>query len=111
MLFDVLAWLVLAGLVVLVGLFYAWARLTSRFLTYLEKRFPREFEWLGKPHLLSNNTPAHAFRFIRYIHSSRPTRLNDPYIERTRRTLVNMFYAYLGIFAYIMAYMFVSAFF
>lgn len=44
-----------------------WARLCSKVFSILEQDHPEEFERLGKPSLVSNNTPSTTIAFLYFL--------------------------------------------
>jgi hypothetical protein len=85
----------------------AWARKLSKLFNYLKANRPSDYETLGKPHLLFNNTPKHTAALLKFIHSGPH---DDPYVERNRRVLLKIFWLYLALFFYCVSYIFISAF-
>ena len=48
-----------------------WLILVSRYFSYLKVNFPSDYEMLGKPSLLKNNTPSSNLKFFKYIWSNK----------------------------------------
>lgn len=106
MIVEVLAWFLVVSLLTMVILLVTWGRKVSRLMRYLEDNCPNDFDALGRPHLIGNNTPRHTVKFVKFIHMRSH---KDPHVESARATLLVMFWVYLASFGYVMGYILVSA--
>ncbi len=103
---EALALLALASFVVMGILLFSWSRKLSSFFKYLEEHCPSDFDALGKPHLVGNNTPAHTVKLVNFIHRGPHS---DSTVERYRVSLLKLFWLYFTFFVYLIGYTIVSA--
>jgi hypothetical protein len=81
------------GLMVLV-----WLWQVTKLFAYLSQKHPAEYEALGKPSLIANNTPKGNIAFLRFITGDKPATLGDPHLEGWCRFLARFFYVYMALF-------------
>jgi len=80
---------VLLGGMVLVGF-----HLTGKLFAYLNENHTAEYEALGKPRLIMNNTPKNNIAVLKFIFSERPLQLGDIHLIRMCRSLKNFYFLY-----------------
>jgi hypothetical protein len=81
------------GLMVLV-----WFWQINKFFVYLRQKHPAEYEAMGSPSLIMNNTPKNNIACLRFITGNRPAELADPHLEVWCRFLARFFYTYMALF-------------
>lgn len=79
---------------VLGGLLLAWFNLTGRLFSYLAKNHPNEYEAMGRPHLLLNNTPRNTIAFLKFALGNRPLELKDDRLVQKCQLLKRYLYVF-----------------
>ncbi len=75
-----------------------WFRQITRLFSYLEQNHLVEYESMGKPNLILNNTPKSNIAFLRFLLSNRPCELGDAHLAKWCGFLKRFFYSYLMLF-------------
>ena len=81
------------GIMVLV-----WFRKLANFFKFLQENHPLEYEKMGSPSLVANNTPSNNFSFFKFILGNRPTEIGDKQLLKKSIYLKRFFYIYLVLF-------------
>ena len=97
--FFALLWLVSFFLAFALLLF--WGVRLKKLFGYLQENLSSDFEKLGRPHILANNTPRHTLLLLKFLHSGKHS---DVQVEELRVSLVRIFWIYMALFAYCFGY-------
>ena len=74
-----------------------WFVKISQFFNYLKSTHPAEFEAIGSPSLITNNTPSNNIKSLKFILGKRPAELNDELLMGKCRFLKRFFYIYMAL--------------
>ena len=76
----------------------AWFFQITKFFAYLREKHPGEYEAMGRPSVLANNTFSNNIAFLCFIIGDKPATLGDARLEGWCRFLARFFYAYMVLF-------------
>ena len=72
--------------------------LTSRIYKFLELRYSKEYEQLGKPTIFLNNSISSNFLFLRFLFKGEWKKLGDRDLESLCRRLFLLYFVFWSIF-------------
>lgn len=70
-----------------------WLVQVSRLFTYLRENHPIEYQKIGKPSLIMNNTPQNNMLFLKFVLGKRHLKLNDDMLVKKCGFLQRHFYS------------------